>query len=87
MCSFALFILALSADPDGSGPSVGGPPSSKESKGDNRGQGMLPSTMDVMDTPQLCVWGGWGVCVCGCVRVGVCVRVCVCVTIVHHKWP
>ena len=39
MCSFALFILALSADPDGSGPSVGGPPSSKERKGDNTRQG------------------------------------------------
>ena len=48
MCSFALFILALSADPDGSGPSVGGPPSSKESKGDNTGQGMLPSTPDII---------------------------------------
>ena len=62
MCSFALFISALSADPDGSGPSVGGPPSSKESKGDNTGQGMLPSTsvimtyilsvLNVMDSPQ-----------------------------------
>ena len=60
MCSFALFILALSADPDGPGPSVGGPPSSKESKGDNTGQGMLPSTvimtyilsvLNVMDSP------------------------------------
>ena len=30
----------------GSGPSVGGPPSSKESKGDNTGQGVLPSTPD-----------------------------------------
>ena len=48
MCSFALFILALSADPDGSGPSAGGPPSSKESKGDNTRQGMLPSTPDVI---------------------------------------
>ena len=48
MCSFALFILALSADPDGSGPSVGGPPSSKESKGDNTGQGMPPSTPDIV---------------------------------------
>ena len=62
MCSFALFISALSADPDGSGPSVGGPPSSKESKGDNTRQGMLPSTsvimtyilsvLNVMDSPQ-----------------------------------
>ena len=48
MCSFALFILALSVDPDGSGPSVGGPPSSKESKGDNTRQGMLPSTPDII---------------------------------------
>ena len=45
---FALFILALSADPDGSGPSVGGPPSSKEFKGDNTGQGMPPSTTIIM---------------------------------------
>ena len=50
MCTFALlnFLSALSADPDGSGPSVGGPPSSKESKGDNTGQGMLPSTPDII---------------------------------------
>ena len=48
MCSLALFILALSADPDGSGPSVGGLPSSKESKGDNTGQGMPPSTPDII---------------------------------------
>ena len=48
MCSFALFILALSADPDGSGPSVGGPPSSKESKGDNTRQGMLPFIPDIV---------------------------------------